>query len=90
MTTIKVPVQGDEYIEFIECQTLSISYDIMGIATVSYNLISNRDGLRYWQDLTFGDPDVTFEGYVSTIDSTDIHEVDGWNENHVTHITTTN
>ena len=77
-----------EYIEFIDCTTLSISYDIMGIATVSYNLIRNRPGVKAWHPLYYGGQ--KFEGYISSVNMQPIVGTDGWYENHVTLITTTN
>lgn len=76
-----------EYIEFIDCTTLSISYDIMGVATVSYTLISNYPGIRYWHPIDAADQ--TFTGYVASIDMNPIVDTEGFNENHVTLITTT-
>ncbi len=78
---------NDEYLkEFIECTSLSISYDIMGIATVSYTLVRNRPGLKAWNPVTFGNR--TFVGYVASIDLKQIEDTD-WYENHVTLTTTT-
>lgn len=76
-----------ENIEFIDCTTLSINYDIMGIATVSYVLVSNIQGMRYWHPINAGGQ--TFSGYVSSIDMNIIPDTEGFNENHVTLITTT-
>ena len=57
----------------------------MGIATVSYTLISTAEGLRYWHPVTFGGK--TFTGYLASIDRSDIPDTDGYHENHVTLIT---
>lgn len=76
-----------EYIEFIDCTTLSVSYDVMGIATVSYVLISNNPSMRYWHPIEAGGQ--TFSGYVASIDTNPLPETEGFNENHVTLITTT-
>lgn len=78
---------ADEYLkEFIDCTSVSISYDIMGIATVSYILVRNVPGLKAWHPVTFGGR--TFEGYVSSIN---LNQIQGtsWYENHVTLTTTT-
>jgi len=49
--------RGKEEIEFVECSSLSISYDASGKATVSFTVIRNdkndlgRDYNRYWGNL---------------------------------------
>lgn len=77
--------------QFIECTSLSITYDIMGIATVNYVVVFQTDGadpeFLYYNPVTFGNR--TFDGYVSNMDLTQIPETENWYECRVTLITTT-
>jgi len=50
--------------EFIECTSLSVSYDITGIATVSYTVMSNTEDITAWDNLSFGGR--TFTGFVTS------------------------
>jgi hypothetical protein len=53
--------------EFIDCGSISISYDRRGIATVSFTIISSdgeMDGV--YTDLTFGG--VRFRGPITSVD----------------------
>ena len=33
---------GDDLIEFIDCSSISISFNVMGIATVAYTIVRNN------------------------------------------------
>ena len=72
--------------EFVDCTSLSISYDIMGIATVSYVIVSNEPGLKSKNPIQAGNR--TFTGYVSSISMNQIVNTN-WYESHVTLIATT-
>lgn len=48
--------------EFIECTSLSVSYDITGLATVSYTVISDSSGIKAYNTISFGGR--IFQGYV--------------------------
>ena len=78
------PALGE--ISFIDCTSLSISYDIMGIATVSYTIVSNTPGFKYYTIIKAGGR--TFTGYVANASLRQIPETN-WYESNVTLITTT-
>jgi hypothetical protein len=75
---------------FIDCTSLSISYDIMGIATISYVVVSDTSSMKAYPDsgntLSWGGQ--TFEGYIAAISMQQIPNT-SWYENNVTLITTT-
>ena len=53
--------------EFIDCSTLSISYDQLGTATLSFTVVAPvATPSRVYTDLTFGK--VNFKGFVSSLD----------------------
>jgi hypothetical protein len=53
-------------IEFIDCGSLSISYDILGLATVNFTVVTNEDFLDTdYTTITVGD--LTFTGYVTGV-----------------------
>lgn len=59
-----------EEFEFIDCPTISISYQANGLATVSFTVVSTEDtpGInpaRDYTDLTFGG--VNFKGFVTNL-----------------------
>ena len=78
------PVTGE--IAFIDCTSLSISYDIMGIATISYTIVSNTDGVKYYTTIDAGNR--TYTGYVANARLRQIPET-AWYESNVTLISTT-
>jgi len=49
---------------FIECTSLNVSYDITGIATVSYTVISDAAGIIAYDEISVGNR--TFIGYVTS------------------------
>jgi hypothetical protein len=57
------------FTEFIDCATLSINYDLLGQATVSFTVVAvlaqPNDPTAY-TDLTFGG--VQFTGYISSLE----------------------
>jgi hypothetical protein len=74
--------------EFIECTSLNISYDILGIANITYTIVSDTPGLKAYNELI----DVggqNFRGYVTNATLNRIQNTDWW-ESHVTLISTTN
>lgn len=72
--------------EFIECTSLSISYNIFGIATVTYTIVSDTPGLKAYDTIRAGGR--TFTGYVTNISMNPIPGSNGWYENHVTIVAT--
>ena len=89
---------GDDLIEFIDCASISISFNVMGIATVAYTIVRNNISIEengpfvtlpceypseYFQAGTR-----TFYGYITGIAMNQITNTD-WYENHVTWTATT-
>lgn len=81
----------EEQIVFMDCTSLSISYDIMGIATVSYVLVSDhRTVYSYLPGYDYIEAGgQIFRGYISSINFNQIPNTN-WYESHVTLISTTN
>ncbi len=74
---------------FIECTSLSINYDILGVATVTYTVVTDIPGLEgqlYNQIIAGGQ---TFSGYITNANINPIPGTD-WYEIHATLISTTN
>lgn len=71
--------------QFIECTSLSISYDSMGLATVNYTLVSDRSSITPYESIDAGS--VTFTGYVTNMSMQTIPNTD-WYEAQITLITT--
>lgn len=71
--------------EFIECTSVNVSYDIMGLATVTYTIVSS-DSVpdNVYEQLTLGG--VLFTGYLTNRTSQRIQNTDWW-ETSVTLIT---
>ncbi len=72
--------------EFIECTSVNISYDILGLATVSYTLVSDHPNPTIYTSIDAGDQ--TFSGYVTNITMNIIPKTN-WYETQVTLITVT-
>jgi hypothetical protein len=76
-----------EIIKFIECTSLSVSYNIMGTATVSYTVVHN-----VFEFITFSTvraANQTFKGWVVNASLNPIPNTEGWYETHVTLVATT-
>lgn len=72
---------------FIECTSLNINYNIMGIATISYTIVQDTyDTNNVTSSITTGEQ--TFSGYITDISVTPISRTN-WYEVHVTLIATT-
>lgn len=72
---------------FIDCTSLNISYDIMGIATVTYTIVADEPGFENVQnEISAGGQ--TFRGYVTSASMSQIPYT-SWYETHVTLVTTT-
>ena len=73
-----------ELTEFVDCTSLNISYDIMGLATVNFVVVRNEEGFPssdFLNDIEAGGR--TFTGYVTSITVNPIQNTD-WYESHVT------
>jgi len=77
--------------EFIECTSVSISYDIMGVATVSYTVVFQTDGsdpeFIYYNPVEYGKR--TYTGYISNMNINTIPETENWYECQVSLTTVT-
>ena len=73
--------------EFIDCTSLSFSYNTMGIVTVSYTVIHNIEDFVTYTEITAGGQ--TFLGYIANATMNPIPGTEGWFETHVTLIATT-
>jgi hypothetical protein len=71
--------------QFIECTSLSISYDNLGLATVNYTLVSDSPSITPYEVVDAGG--VTFRGYVTNMSMQTIPNTD-WYEAQITLITT--
>lgn len=78
-------------IDFIECTSLNISYDVMGIATLSFTVVHNVSSLSIldsYQRISAGGQ--VFSGYITDAYMSAIPRTEGWYETQVTLISTTN
>lgn len=76
---------------FIECSSLSVSYDVTGIATISYTVVHTGGGItgHVWDSLSVGNRQ--FDGYVTSAITTVVANTDGeWYETNVTLIAMAN
>lgn len=73
--------------EFIDCTSLSVSYNIMGIATVSYTVVHNSFQFVTYNNISAGGQN--FSGYVINASVNQIPNTEGWFETHVTLLATT-
>ena len=74
--------------EFIDCTSLNISYNVMGIATVSYTVVHDSAQFVTYNSILAGGQ--TFTGYVVNASVNQIMNTSGWYETQVTLIATTN
>jgi len=72
--------------QFVECTSLNISYDVMGIATVSYTIVHEGPTVVPYNQIHAGG--ATFSGYVTSMSTNIIPRTRGWFETHVTLVTT--
>jgi hypothetical protein len=73
---------------FIDCTSLNISYDIMGIATVTYTIVSDEPGFAGVQNELGPYGGRMFRGYVTSASVSQIPYT-SWYETHITLVTTT-
>jgi hypothetical protein len=74
--------------EFIDCASLNISFNVMGIATVSYTVVHDSSNFVTYDSISAGGK--TFTGYVVNASMDQILNTSGWFETHVTLVATTN
>jgi len=73
--------------EFIDCTSLNISYNIMGIATVSYTVVHNTSEFVVYTTIEAGGQ--VFTGYITNASLNQIPNTEGWYETHATLLSTT-
>jgi hypothetical protein len=74
-------------VNFIDCTSLNISYDIMGIATINYTIVSDTGDLGEIDGILEA-VDRTYTGIVTEVSMNQIPNTN-WYEVHVTMLTTT-
>jgi len=72
---------------FIDCTSLSFSYNIMGIVTINYTMVHKDADYCYTTELSAGGQ--RFSGYVSDMSLTPVKDTLSWYETRVTLIATT-
>jgi hypothetical protein len=77
--------------DFIECTSVNISYDILGVATINYTIVTDTPGLegKLLNQIIVGTPSKTFTGYITNATMTPIPKTD-WFEINATLVSTTN
>jgi hypothetical protein len=75
-------------IQFIECTSLSLSYDVLGLVTISYTMVHNDKQITVLNTITAGGQ--VFKGYVTDAFMNAIPKVSGWYETNITLKATTN
>ena len=68
-------------VEFIDCTTLSINYSVMGLATVTYTVVSNKNGPVIYNSINAGGR--TMVGHVVNVTFGSIPMTSGWFETQV-------
>jgi hypothetical protein len=82
--------EGESGLTFMECTSLQLHYDIMGLVTVSFTVVSDSEGipdLEEWTSISAGGK--TFSGHITNVHMQSIPNT-GWFETHITLIATTN
>jgi len=74
--------------EFIDCTSLSMSYNTMGVVTLSYTVVHDSFEFITYKSITAGGQ--TFTGYVINASLNQIPGTESWFETHVTLLATTN
>jgi len=74
-------------VTFIECTSLSFSYDVLGRVTINYVVVSDEANMYAYNSVVAGGE--TFTGYVTNASLNQIPNTN-WYETHVTLISTTN
>lgn len=73
--------------EFIDCTSLSFSYNNMGIVTVSYTVVHDTPDFITYNEITAGGQ--TFTGYIINASLNQIPGTQNWFETHCTLLATT-
>jgi hypothetical protein len=75
--------------DFIECTSLSMTYDILGVVTITYTVVTDTSGMegKLFNQIIAGGK--TFSGYITNANINPIPQT-SWYEIHATLIATTN
>jgi hypothetical protein len=78
---------SEDRVDFIECTSLNLSYDVMGRVTVNYTVVHNYFEFVVYTSVSAGGQ--TFTGYIMNASVNAIPHTEGWYETHATLIATT-
>jgi hypothetical protein len=75
--------------DFIECTSLSMTYDILGVVTITYTVVTDTSGMegKLFNQIIAGGK--TFSGYITNANINPIPQT-SWYEIHAALIATTN
>lgn len=74
--------------KFMECTSLNINFNVHGVATVSYTIVSDISGIQHLgNSLSVGGQ--IFTGYITNIYTNRIPNTNRWYESHVTMVAET-
>lgn len=72
---------------FIDCTSVNVSYNVMGLATISYTVVHQEEAFVTYDSLELGGQ--TFTGYIVNASLNKIPKTVGWYETQVTLLATT-
>jgi hypothetical protein len=70
---------------FIDCTSVNISYNVYGIATITYTVVSDVAGIQHFGSDSFRIGGRTFRGYISSASMNRIPNTT-WYESHITFV----
>jgi hypothetical protein len=73
-------------VNFIDCASLSINYDIMGIVTINYTIVHDTESPIVYKHISAGGQ--SFVGYISNLSTFPVPNTEGWYETNVTLVCT--
>ena len=73
-------------IEFMDCTSLNISYSVLGLVTITYTMVHNKNEFVTLESITVGT--TVFTGYIANASLNVIPKTEGWFETHATLIAT--
>lgn len=71
--------------KFIDCTSVNISYNIYGLATVTYTVVSDSPGIQHFGINSISMGNRTFYGYIGSASVNRIPNTT-WYESHITFI----
>lgn len=70
---------------FIDCTSVNISYNVYGLATVTYTVVSDIPGIHHFGDDSFSIGNQTYYGYIASASVNRIPNTT-WYESHITFV----